>query len=264
MTEESQYTRALSASQVVYTVESLLSPLPAALALLFMTFDRLFAGTSIGFAVSTLLVLATRIPNAAPSERTGVWERISSGITTFARTPGLRGIMSLNLVVAAIGSIVVANTVNHVRDELGGTQADVGWMFAASGAGTLLVASILPRVLDKISDRTVMMTGAAVLLAGAAGAMAMSATRIASAMVTAPLWIVIGTGMASIVTPTGRVIRSSTPKQDLPAAFAAQFSLSHLAWLVTYPIAGWVGTASGSTLAWSVLAVLRSAERLPP
>lgn len=62
--------------------------------------------------------------------------------------------------------------------------------------------------------------------------------------------------MALIVTPTGRVIRGSAPKHELPAAFAAQFSLSHLAWLITYPIAGWVGTASGFTLAWSILAAL--------
>ena len=62
--------------------------------------------------------------------------------------------------------------------------------------------------------------------------------------------------MALIVTPTGRVIRGSVAKNELPAAFAAQFSLSHLAWLVTYPIAGWVGTASGFPLAWSILAAL--------
>lgn len=38
--------------------------------------------------------------------------------------------------------------------------------------------------------------------------------------------------------------------------FAAQFSLSHLAWLVTYPIAGWLGTSAGFDLTWSILLVL--------
>ena len=82
-----------------------------------------------------------------------------------------------------------------------------------------------------------MMTGALVLLAGVLAAVAMTATQVASWMVTAPIWVIIGGGMAIIVTPTGRVIRGSVAKQDLPAGFAAQFSLSHLAWLVTYPIA---------------------------
>lgn len=43
--KESDYTRALSASQVAYTMESLLSPVLAAVALTFMTFNFLFIGT---------------------------------------------------------------------------------------------------------------------------------------------------------------------------------------------------------------------------
>lgn len=256
VTKESDYTRALSASQVAYTMESLLSPVLAAVALTFMAFNWLFIGTSIGFALSAVLVLSTHIPNATPSGHVGAWARVTSGVRVFFATPRLRGVVALNLVVAAAGSIVVVNTVNYVRDHLGGSQADVAWMLAASGGGTLLVALFLPRVLDRIAERIVMMTGALVLLAGVLAAVAMTATQVASWMVTAPIWVIIGGGMAMIVTPTGRVIRGSVAKQDLPAGFAAQFSLSHLAWLVTYPIAGWIGTASGFTLAWSVLAAL--------
>lgn len=259
VTEESQYTRALSASQVAYTMESLLSPVLAALALLFMTFNWLFVGTSIGFVVSAALVLSARIPNAAPSGRTGAWARVSSGIIAFARTPSLRGVMGLNLVVAAAGSIVVVNTVNYVRDQLGGTQADVAWMLAASGAGTLIVALILPRVLAQVADRAVMMAGAAVLLLSVAATVGMAMAQLISSLATALIWALIGVGMALIVTPTGRVIRASTPREGLPAAFAAQFSLSHLAWLITYPIAGWIGTAAGFAFAWSVLGVLAAA-----
>ena len=210
VTEESNYTRALSASQVAYTMESLLSPVLAAVALSFITFGWLFLGTSIGFVVSALLVLSTRIPNAQTSGNTRAWDRVASGIARFVRTPQLRGVMALNVVVAAAGSIVVVNTVNYVRDELGGTQAGVGWMLAASGGGTLLVALLLPRVLDRTSDRAVMMAGAAVLLAGVIAAVAMASTGIASWAVTAPIWFVIGAGMALIVTPTGRV-RGLTP-----------------------------------------------------
>ncbi|WP_020392358.1 MFS transporter [Kribbella catacumbae] len=256
VTEESDYTRALSASQVAYTMESLLSPVLAAVALTFMSFDLLFVGTSVGFLASALLVLSTRVPNARPSGHTRVWDRLASGIKTFVTTPRLRGIMALNLVVAAAGSIVVVNTVNYVRDELGGTQADVGWMLAASGGGTLLVALVLPRLLDRIAERTVMMAGAAVLVVGVLAAVAMTVTGLAAWAITAPIWVIIGAGMALIVTPTGRVIRASTTPAGLPAAFAAQFSLSHLAWLITYPIAGWIGTSSGFAPAWSILAIL--------
>ncbi|MGW4204572.1 MFS transporter [Streptomyces sp. NPDC004726] len=259
VTDASDYTRALSASQVASTMESLLSPVLAAVALAFMSFDLLFLGTSAGFLLSALLVLATRIPDARPSAHTKAWDKAAAGIRTFLRTPRLRGVMALNLVVAAAGSIVVVNTVNYVRDELGGSQSDVAWMLAASGTGTLLAALVLPRVLDRITARTVMMTGAGVLVGGTTAAVTLFAADLTTWTGTAIVWAVIGIGMALIITPIGNVLRASVAPNAVPETFAAQFSLSHLAWLVTYPIAGWLGTNAGFSLAWSVLAVLAGA-----
>lgn len=256
VTDESAYTRALSASQVASTMESLLSPVLAAVALTFISFNLLFLGTSAAYLVSALLVLSTRIPNARPSTHTNAWDKAASGIRTFLRTPRLRGIMALNLVVAAAGSIVVVNTVNHVRDELGGSQSDIAWMLAASGTGTLLAALSLPRVLDRIAARTVMMTGAGALVGATTAAVTLIATGLITWTATAIIWTVTGIGMALIITPTGKVLRASVTRNAIPEAFAAQFSLSHLAWLITYPIAGWLGTNVGLTLAWSILAVL--------
>ncbi|WP_067136527.1 MFS transporter [Microtetraspora malaysiensis] len=256
VTDESAYTRALSASQVASTMESLLSPVLAAVALTFMTFDRLFLGTSAGFLVSALLVLSTRIPDARPSIHTKAWDKAAAGIRTFLTTPRLRGIMALNLVVAAAGSIVVVNTVNYVRDDLGGSQSDVAWMLAASGTGTLLAALVLPRLLDRIAARTVMMTGAGVLVGGTTAAVTLVAAGLTTWTGTAITWTVMGVGMALIITPTGKVLRASAGRNAIPEVFAAQFSLSHLAWLITYPIAGWLGTTVGFTLAWSVLAAI--------
>ncbi|MER6511369.1 MFS transporter [Nonomuraea sp. NPDC001636] len=256
VTKEADYTRALSASQVAYTMESLLSPVLAAVALTFMSFNLLFLGTSAGFAVSALLVLSTRIPDARPSAHTNAWDRAVSGIRTFAATPSLRGVMALNLVVAAVGSIVVVNTVNYVRDVLGGGQSDVAWVLAASGTGTLLVALVLPRVLDRVADRFVMLAGAAVLVVAVGAAVTMSTAGVAAPLATGVIWVAIGGGMALIVTPTGRVLRRAVDPAGIPEVFAAQFSLSHLAWLVTYPIAGWVATQAGFTTTWTVLAGL--------
>ncbi|MGR2752915.1 MFS transporter [Agromyces arachidis] len=256
VTDKDDYTRALSASQVAYTMESLLSPVLAAIALSFMSFSWLFLGTSLGFVLSTLLVLATRIPNARGGSRSGAWDRATSGIMTFLRTPKLRAVIALNLVVAAAGSIVIVNTVTYVRDELGGSQPAVAWMLAASGTGSLLAALALPRVLDRIAERTVMLTGAAVLSIATITAAGLTGAGIITWAGTAVLWLLIGAGMAMIVTPTGRILRGSVEAGRLPQVFAAQFSLSHLAWLLTYPIAGWLGSAMGLTVTWSALAVL--------
>lgn len=256
VTNESDYTRALSASQVAYTMESLLSPVLAAVALTFMSFDWLFVGTSGGFVVSAFLVLSTQVPNARPSTHEGAWDRAASGVKLFASTPRLRGVLAFNLVVAAAGAIVVVNTVNYVRDTLNGSETDVAWMLAASGGGTLAVALLLPRVLDTVADRSVMATGAAVLVVGVALAVVLSAADTTSFLAPGAVWVLIGGGMALVVTPTGRVLRRSVEPDALPEVFAAQFSLSHVAWLITYPIAGWLGTSAGFTVTWAVLLTL--------
>lgn len=259
VTDESAYTRALSASQVASTMESLLSPVLAAVALAFISFNWLFLGTSAGFLLSALLILPTRIPAARPGADVRAWDKAVAGIRTFLGTPRLRGIMALNLVVAAAGSIVIVNTVNYVRDGLGGSQQDVGWMLAASGGGTLLAAVVLPRVLDRIAARAVMLTGAGVLVGGTIAAVTLVAAGLTTWAGTAIVWAVIGIGMALIITPTGAVLRASAVPSAIPGVFAAQFSLSHLAWLITYPIAGWLGTNAGFVLTWSLLAALAGA-----
>lgn len=255
---ERDYTRALSASQLASTMETLLSPVLAAAALSVVSFHWLFAGTSVGFLASATLVVTTRIPDAARSHRGGVWDRTLAGARIFLATPRLRGVLGLNLVVAAVGAVVMVNTVNYVRDALGRGQADVALLLAANGAGTILVALLLPRVLDRVRERTVMLTGAGVLLAAIAGAIAVSTVDGGAGRWPAVLavWAVVGLGTGLVLTPVGRVLRRSSAAADRPAVFAAQFSLSHACWLLAYPIAGWLATEAGFATTWIVLAGL--------
>jgi MFS family permease len=256
--DERDYTRALSASQLASTMESLVSPMLAAAVLTVVSFHWLFTGTSVGFVASAFLVVTTRIPDAVGSRRGGVWDRTLAGVRIYAATPRLRGVLGVNLVVAAAGSVVMVNTVNYVQGELGRSQADVALLLAGNGVGTMLVALLLPRVLDRVPERGVMLTGAVVLLAGMVGAIGLSTASSGAWRWTAVLvvWAVIGTGTGLVLTPVGRVLRRSSTASDRPAVFAAQFSLSHACWLLAYPVAGWVATAAGFTTTWLVLAGL--------
>ncbi|MFD4429922.1 MFS transporter [Nocardia sp. NPDC058497] len=255
--DERDYTKALSAAQLAATMETLLSPMLAALALSVISFHWLFVGTGIGFVISVALVMAATIPNAVVGDG-AIGERLAAGLRLFAATPRLRGLLGLNLVVAAAGSVVMVNTVNYARDVLGGDQSGVALLLAANGFGTMLVALTLPKILDRRGERPVMLTGAAVLVTGLAAAITLSTASIgdwswAAALAT---WAVIGAGTGLVLTPTGRVLRRSARAEDRPALFAAQFSLSHLAWLITYPITGWLATTAGFTTTWITLAVI--------
>ncbi|NEW52945.1 MFS transporter [Nocardia cyriacigeorgica] len=256
--DEREYTRALSASQLIATMETLLSPVLAVAALALVSFHWLFVGTAIGFMVSALLVIATRIPDASATTDGSFLGRISVGMRIFAATPRLRGLVGLNLVVAAAGSVIMVDTVNYVRDTLGGAQSGVAMLLAANGFGTMVVALSLPRVLDRVGARPVMLTGAGVLLAGLGSAVVLSAAATGDWRWGAVLavWSAIGAGTAAVLTPTGQVLRRSSRPADRPALFAAQFSLSHVAWLITYPITGWLTTAVGFTITWATLIAL--------
>lgn len=256
--DERDYTKALSLSQLASTMESLLSPLLAAAVLSLVSFHWLFTGTSIGFVASAALVLSTRIPDATRSDRGGVRDRTLAGIKIFTATPRLRGALGLDLVVAAVGSVVMVNTVNYVQDTLGRSQADVALLLAGNGIGTILVALLLPRALDRIPERTVMLSGGGTLLAGMTAAIALSTADTGGWRWGAALtvWAIIGLGTGLVLTPVGRVLRKSSHPSDRPAIFAAQFSLSHACWLLAYPIAGWLATTAGFTVTWLVLGAL--------
>ena len=57
-------------------------------------------------------------------------------------------------------------------------------------------------------------------------------------------------------TPSGRLLRRSSNADNRPALFAAHFAISHSCWLITYPLAGWVGASFGLSAAATALAVI--------
>lgn len=66
--DEREYTRALSLSRLAYVLESLVSPMLAAVLLTVVSFHNLFVGTVVGFLASAILVIASRLPaHRAPS-----------------------------------------------------------------------------------------------------------------------------------------------------------------------------------------------------
>jgi hypothetical protein len=58
------------------------------------------------------------------------------------------------------------------------------------------------------------------------------------------------------------MLREASTEQTRPYVFTAQFSLSHACYILSYPLAGWLGAAAG--LGWAagaltILAILGSA-----
>jgi MFS family permease len=246
---EDDYTRALSLSRVAYDLESLISPLLAAALLTVVSFHELFAGTALGFLGSAALVLTVTLPATQKRERHTIYERTTRGVRIYLATPRLRGLLALNLAAAAAGSMVIVNTVVLVQSTFDLSQKHTAIALGAFGGGSLLAALLLPRLLESVSDRQVMIIGALLLVAGLCiGPLMTSYSGLLM------LWIALGLAYSLTQTPSGRLLRRSSHAEDRPAIFAAQFALSHACWLLTYPLAGWVGATLGLPATFALLA----------
>ncbi|WP_144720887.1 MFS transporter [Agrococcus jejuensis] len=255
--DERQYTRALSLSRLAYDLEALVSPALAAALLAVVTFHELFVGTVVGFVASAILVLATALPARVAAPPSSFVDRLTRGARVLWRERELRALLALNIAVAAPTAMVIVNTVVLVQGDLGRAQTDVALLLAAYGAGSMLVALALPRVLDRIPDRPVMLAGAAAVALGlvaATGAQALPDAVAWPALVA--VWVLLGAGTAGILTTGPRLIRRAASPDERPAAFAAQFSLSHACYLVTYPLAGVLGASIGLPATALVLAAI--------
>lgn len=253
LTDEPTYTRALSLSRLAYELENLLSPLLAAGLLAFMSYDGLFAANGVAFLGSAALVLTTTLParRAAP-DAASRWARLTAGTRRYLATPRLRGLLALDVAVAAASALVIVNTVVYVRDALGRDAGDVAWALGASGAGAMAAALATPWLLDRVRDRSAMLAGGALLAAG----LVLTATVATGFAALLAIWALLGIGLSLVQTPTGRLVQRSGSPEQLPELFAAQFSLSHACWLATYPIAGLLGAALGlAPTAWLLAAV---------
>jgi MFS family permease len=252
--EEKDYTRALSLSRLAYDLESLISPALAAALLTIVSFHSLFAGTALGFLASAAMVVSVVLPSPRASQRRGIYDRTTRGIRIYLATPRLQGLLAVSLAVAAAGALVIVNTVVYVQVVLGLGARETALALAAFGGGSMAVALALPHLLERIGDRAAMLAGAAGLVGGT-----LAAATLPPFAILLPLWMLLGAGYSLAQTPAGRLLRRSSHPEDRPAVFAAQFALSHSCWLLSYPVAGWLGAVAGLPAAALVLAALAAA-----
>jgi len=258
--DEGDYTRALSLTRLAYDIENLVSPVLAGLLLSVMAPSGLFVGTCLGFLASAALVLSVRLPHPKLRAERPFLERLTGGSRIYLATPRLRGLLALNLTVAAVGAVVLVLSVVVARSVYHGTERDMAVLLGAYGAGSMAVALMLPRLLENLRDRSVMMLSAALatmlMLLAALGVMAAGWPAWSLVLV---LWALIGAALAGVMTPSGRLLRRSAHAEDRPAIFAAQFALSHACWLIAYPLAGFLASAIGVDMTMLVMGVLGAA-----
>lgn len=258
--DERTYTRALSLSRLAQDIENIASPALAALLLTLIAANNLFFGTALGFIGSALLVWRANPPRPADRAPASTAQRTFAGIRVYLGTPRLRGLLALTMAAAAGGAMVIVNTAVIVGELFGRGKTEVAISMAVFGAGSMLAAILLPRLLDIVPDRPVMIAGGgglAIVLIFGAILLALAPAFGSDLWGLYLIWMAAGGFLYSaILTPTGRLLRRSAEAPDRPALFAAQFALSHGCWLIAYPLAGWLGAWAGMTTASVLLGLL--------
>ncbi|MBY6159759.1 MFS transporter [Mameliella alba] len=256
--EERAYSRALVWSRIAYTLESVLSPIIAAMVLQLVSAEFLFWVAALAFVGSILSLLVTRFPSEKGDRRKGPFlKRALKGLDIYRRTPRLRGLFLLNFALSLSMAWVLVNSVVLAELRFGDTERYYPILMAFYGLGAAIGAIVVPRLIEAFGERHLMVAGAvmhAVVGLGIAIPLGFAGTM--------ALWVGFGLASSLVLTPGGLVITRSAKSTDRPAVFAAQFSLSHAGWLIAYPLAGQLGALAGLSPALLILSGLTLAVAL--
>jgi MFS family permease len=249
--DEKAYTKGLSYARLAYDLENLASPALAAALLVLWSFDSLFMANSLTFAISAVLIMSARIPQAAATDRAGgIYANTVFGIAAYLKTPRLRGLLAVYFAVSSVGAMIIVNTVVLTRGVLDGSEFLTTSFLACAGAGSMCAAFVMPHVIEQIGERRLMLSGiiAAALAMLLGGAFMMAGGH--QVVTFAVLWAIAGAGTTFAQTPGGRLVQRSAGDGDRSAFFAANFALSHGGWLFAYGIIGWLGSLADLSVAF--------------
>ncbi len=249
--DEKEYTQALSLSRLAMEIESLLSPALAAALLLVISYPVLFQLNASAFVLAAVSLSLASVPKSKIKDRSGgLWQHVSFGLKSYLRTPRLRGVLALNLVLSIAGAMIIVNTVVYVRAVLGLDEEWVPLVMIAAGAGSVLAAILVPGLLDRYDSRSVMLAGGTGLSLSLFCGLA-EPTYIGLF----PIWFMIGFASSLVLIPTGLVLRNSCRAQDRNDYFSANFALTHGMWLAGYLLAGWAGANLSMSGAFACLGI---------
>ena len=250
--DDQAYTKALAYSRIAYTLESVLSPVLAAVILRLVPAQNLFFVAAIAFLASVAALLATRFPDQSDVLRkTPYLRRAFRGMFIYRNTPRLRGLLLLNFALSLVIAWVLVNTVVFAGSRLGNAEHHYPVMMAAYGIGAAVGAVTVPWQVRILGERQVMIMGS--LSFAAISPLILFSLPYVGLL---SLWAGFGLFSSLVLTPGGLVIARSARRADRSAVFAAQFSLSHAGWLVAYPLAGWLASVISLEAALVSLSVL--------
>lgn len=237
---EEDYTRSLARSRIASELEGPISPLMASGLMILFSAAGIFMVAAGVFVVSALLVRSAALPRHVASRAGGSWQKLGRGPQLFIAVPEFRAVIAFDFVVALGTAMVMVNTVVIVQGMFDLQRDASALAFFAFGAGSILGAVLLPLILSVAEERRLMMIGSGLVVCGL-----LFGTLQSQLIGLLLLWVVLGLGVAWVLTPVTYLIRRIAAPADLQILFAAQMSIANVCLLLAYLLAGWLGALIG-------------------
>jgi MFS family permease len=175
-------------SRLAYDLESVISPMLAALLLTVVSFTACSRARWWASWRSAAMVGTVVLPLAARGPKRSIYERTTKGMRIFLRTPQLRGLLALNLTIAAASAMVIVTPWYWCNPSSRCPRALPPWR---DGLRRWLDGGRpdAAQLLERLDDRKAMLAGGAVLVAGL-----ILGTFVSSYPALILLWLVLGAG----------------------------------------------------------------------
>ena len=242
VTGREDYPQAIALSSATFQLLGVLGPGIAGAIAAFVGERQVFFLDALTFLIAAILIitLPTQLQvehttvQARPSGRTG--QEVKEGTTRLFGNHYLRYALAMQLVASVMGAQILVNTVGYIQGTLNLGSVQYGWVMAALGIGATLAAAALGSLGQHWARTNAILLGAVLVT------IALLPASYVGFSLLLLLWLVAGAGQMFVNLSTQTLIADHISTEFQGRVYGAQFAWSHLWWLLSYPLAGWLGS----------------------
>ncbi len=242
VTGQQDYPQAIAVSSATFQLLGVLGPGIAGAIAAFVGARQVFFLDALTFLIAAILIVTLpgqlRVEQAVAQSRSSgrTWQDIRGGTTRLFADDYLRYALAMQLVASVTGAQVLVNTVGYVQGMLKLGSVQYGWVMGAFGIGATLAAAALGSLGQRWARTKIILLGATLIT------IALLPASYVGLSLLLGLWLVAGAGQTLVNVSTQTLIADRTPTEFQGRVYGAQFAWSHLWYVFSYPLAGWLGS----------------------
>lgn len=247
VTGQQDYPQAIALSSATFQLLGVLGPGIAGAIAAFVGARQVFFLDALTFLIAAILIVTLpgqlRVEQTTLSVRTTgrTWRDIKDGTTRLFADSPLRYALAMQLVASITGAQILVNTIGYVQGTLTLGSVQYGWVMGSFGIGATIAAVVVGSLKQRWARTTLILIGVSLIT------VALLPANYAGLGLLMLLWLVAGAGQTCVNVSAQTLIADRTPVEFQGRVYGAQFAWSHLWWVFSYPLAGWLGIHFRST-----------------